>query len=206
MSDLVHFIEVEPKEPCKHCKRKKLKETDKFYKVFIGDKDTGIVVCELCKGGFLTLGIEGPESTYATHLTFYVKNAFLKLKEKLPDIIAVELNSAIENYENGKYSASFRSIGFVAEWLTERLFVKKFGEELAKETSKWEDRLGRLLDQSRKNKKTPEEPWVFQLFSLKWLRNKVDHPSEYQVTGEDIRLGLVSIIYLLYQTNLHNLI
>ena len=205
MSKIVHFIEVEPKEPCKYCGRKKLKESEKFYKVFIGDKTFGMVVCEFCKGGFLTGSIEGPERTYATHLTFYVKCAFLELKDKLPDTITAELNSGIKNYESGEYSTSFRNISFVAEWLTERLFVKKFGEEFAKETSRWEDRLGKLLDQSRKNKEIPET-LMFQLFSLKWLRNKAYHPSEYKITGEDVRLGLVSIMYLLHRTNSYNLI
>jgi len=206
MFDTVYFMEVEPEEPCKYCGRRKLKESEKFYKVFIKDVDTGIVVCEFCKGGFSTHIVEGSEKTHATHLLYYVRHEFLALREKFPDIITGELNSAIENYESGEYSTSFRNIGFVAEWLTERLFVKKFGEELAKETPKWEDRLGRLWDQSKKNKKIPEETLVFQLLSLKWLRNKVAHPSEYKIIGEDVRLGLVSIIYLLYQTNLCNLI
>jgi len=206
MANKIYFIEVEPDEPCWYCGRKKLNESEKFYKVFVGDNDIGMVICELCKGGFSTRYIEGSEKTYATHLTFYVKRSLFELKGKLPSTITAELNSAIENYESGEYSTSFRNIGLAAEWLTERLFIKKFGEELAKETSKWEDRLGRLLDQSRKNKKIPEETLVFQLFSLKWLRNRVDHPSEYKITGEDVRLGLVSIMYLLHRTNSYNLI
>jgi len=206
MAGKVNFIEVEPKEPCKYCGRKKLKENEKFYKVFVGDKDLEMVICELCKGGFLTLIAEGRGITYATHLTFYVKNTLSRLKEKLPNKITTELNSAIENYENGNYSISFRSIGLVAEWLTQKLFAKKFGKGSAKETIKWEDRLGKLLNQARMNKEIPEETLIFQLFSLKWLRNKVDHPFEYQITGEDVRLGLVSIMYLIYQTNLYRLI
>ena len=206
MSDMFHFIEVMPEKPCKYCGRKKLRESEKFYKVFIGDKDIGWVVCEFCKGGFLTLTVEGLEKTHATHLAFYVKHSFLKLSENLPDTITAELNSAIENYEKGEYSTSFRNIGLVAEWLTERLFAKKFGEELTKGTTRWENRLGILLRESRKNEKIPEETLVYQLFSLKWLRNTVAHPSKYKITGEDVRSGLVSIMYLLQQTNLYNLI
>ena len=206
MSDRIHFIEVVSEKPCTHCGRKKLKESEKFYKVFIGDEDSGILVCEFCKGGFLTLTVEGSEKTHATHLAFYVKNAFLKLSEVLPDTITAELNSAMENYEKGVYSTSLRNIGLVAEWLTERLFVKRFGEKLTKETPRWESRLGRLLKVSRENNKIPEETLVYQLFSLKWLRNTVAHPSEYRITGEDVRLGLVSIMYLLQQTNSYNLI
>jgi hypothetical protein len=206
MSDGIHFIEVEPEKPCTYCGRKKLKESEKFHKVFLGDKDTGILVCELCKGGFLTLAVEGPEKTHATHLAFFVKHTFLKLKENLPETITTELDSAIENYQKGEYSTSFRSIGLVAEWLTESLFVRKFAEESTKETKEWETRLGRLLRASRENKKIPEETMIYQLFSLKWLRNRASHPSEYKITGDDVRLGLVSIMYLLQLANSYNLI
>ena len=206
MSDKVHFIEVELEKPCTYCGRKKLEETEKFYKVFIGDKDIGIVVCEFCKGGFLTLITEGREKTYATHLTFYIKRTLLELRGKLPETIREDLDSAMENYENGRCSTSFRNIGLVAEWLTERLFINKFGKGLAKEIPRWEDRLGRLLHQSRRNKKIPEETLIFQLFSLKWLRNRVGHPSEYKITGEDVRLGLISVMYILHQIYSYNLI
>jgi|GEM_PF-6970742 len=198
MSGKFNFIEVEPEEPCTYCGRKKLEESEKFYKVFIGDVDTKSVVCEFCKGGFYTLIAEGREKTYATHLTFYIKRTLLKLGEILPETIRADLDSAMENYENGRYSTSFRNIGLIAERLTEKLFIEKFGKESAKETRRWENRLGRLLEQSRRNKKTPEETITFQLFSLKWLRNRVDHPSEYEITGEDVRLGLVSITYILH--------
>lgn len=206
MSGKVNFIEVKPEKPCRYCGRKKLNESEKFYKVFIGDTDTGIVVCELCKGGFNTFIVEGSEKTHATHLTFYIKRTLLEFREKLPETIRVDLDSAMENYENGRYSTSFRNIGLVAEWLTERLFIKKFGKQLAKETPRWENRLGKLLHQSKRNKKIPEETVIFQLFSLKWLRNRVDHPSEYKTTGEDVRLGLISIMYLFHQTYSYNLI
>lgn len=95
---------------------------------------------------------------------------------------------------------------YISSSLFERLFVKRFGEELTRKTPRWESRLGRLLKVSRENKKIPEETLVYQLFSLKWLRNAVAHPSEYRITGEDVRLGLVSIMYLLQQTNSYNLI
>jgi len=206
MSGIFHFIQVEPRESCAYCGRKKLNEGDKFYKVFIKDTDTDLVVCELCKGGFHTLFEEGPTKTYATHLIFYIKRTFAELGEKVPQTIREELDSGIENYENGRYSTSFRNIGLVAEWLTERLSIEKFGEELTKETPRWENRLGRLLNQSRRNKKVPEETLVYQLFSLKWLRNRVDHPSEYEITGEDVRLGLASIMYILHQIHSHNLL
>jgi hypothetical protein len=42
----------------------------------------------------------------------------------------------------------------------------------------------------------PEEAVVHQLFSLKWFRNKAGHPSAYDITSEDTRLGLISIAYL----------
>ena len=206
MSGNVHFIEVESEEPCWYCRRRKLRESEKFYKVFFGDNDIGMVICELCRGGFATRYLEGSEKTYATHLTFYVKQSLFELKKKLPDTIIAELSSAIEHYENGEYIASFRSIGWVAEWLTERFFVKKFGESPIKEKLSWENRLGKLLGQSRKDEKTPQEALLHQLFSLKWFRNKADHPSEYKITAEDVRLGLTTILYLFHQASRYNLI
>ena len=155
MSGKFNFIETKPEEPCWYCGRKKLEESEKFYKVLIGDADTKIVVCEFCKVAFSIRVKEGSEKTHATHLTFYIKRTLLELREKIPETIRDELDSAIENFENGRYSTSFRNIGLVAEWLTERLFVKKFGKEQAKETPRWEGRLGRLLELSRKNKKIP---------------------------------------------------
>lgn len=202
----INFIEIEPEEPCHYCGRKKLKENEKFYRMFVGENETDVMVCELCKGGFLTLALEGPEKTYATHLVFYVKRSLSELKEKLPEKITRELDSAIESYEIGGYSASFRSIGFIAEWLTKKLFIKRFGEPSAEEKPMWESSLGRLLDYSRKSKNSPEEVLVHQLYSLKWFRNKADHPTEYEVTAEDVRLGLISIVYVLRQTCSRNLI
>lgn len=199
MSGKVHFIEVESEEPCWWCKRRKLNKSEKFYKVFVGDNDFGMVVCELCKGGFLTHILGNPEKSYATHLIFYVKRSLFELKEKLPSQITKELNIAIQNYENGQHVAGFRSIGFVAEWLTGRLFDKKIGKLPGTEKLSWEGKLGRLLGQSRKDKKTPQEALIHELYSMKWFRNKADHPSEYKITGEDVRLGLISIVYLIRQ-------
>lgn len=165
MPDIIYFIPVESEDPCRYCGRKKLNENEKFYEVFLGTADTGIVVCELCKGGFSTRITEGIDKTHATHLAYYVRQTIFALKEKLPVEIAKELDLAIENYENGEFSSSFRNIGLVAEWLTQQLFVRKFGEDLVKKTTGWEDRLGRLLHQSRMKNNTPEEVVAFQLFS-----------------------------------------
>jgi len=206
MSNKVNFIEVEPEQPCWYCGRRRLSERERFYRVFLGDNETGIVICELCKGGFSTRLLEGPEKTHAAHLVFYVRRSLLGLERKLPEKITAELNSAVENYEAGEYSTSFRSIGFVAEWLTKKLFTKKFGELTTGEKPSWESSLGRLLEVSRKDKRTPEEALICQLFSLKWFRNKADHPSEYEITGEDVRLGLISIVYLFHQTCSYNLV
>jgi len=206
MFEKITFIEVEPEEPCSHCGRVRLKEYEKFYKIFVGDNETEYVICELCKGGFLTFLTEGPKKTYATHLAFYVRNSFLELEEKLPDTIVAELNSAIESYENGEYQASFRSIGFVAEWLTKKVFFKKFGKPSTEGKLSWEDMLGKLLHSARKEKTTPEEALVHQLFSLKWFRNVAGHPSEYEISGEDVRLGLISIVYLAHQVYSYELI
>jgi hypothetical protein len=170
------------------------------------DNPSGVVVCEFCKVGFMIRQSEGIEKSYATHLIFYVKRSLLELETKLPDTVVAELNHAITSYENGEFPSSFRSIGIVAERLTQRLFVKKFGEELSSTVTKWEDRLGRLLDCARRSRDAPEETIVFQLFSLKWLRNQVDHPSSFQIKGEDVRLGLASMMYLLQTVYSYNLI
>jgi hypothetical protein len=191
----LHFVEVETDIPCDHCNRKRMKKNDKFYKVFAQDRDLGIIVCDLCRVGFLINVKEGSEKTYSTHLIFYVKNAISKIKNTIPVEIIEELDCAIENYENWRYSASFRSIGLIAEWLTKKIFIATFGTEI--NIPRWEEQLGKILNNARKNKEIPKEPFIFQLYSLKWFRNQVDHPSEYQITGEDIRMGLVSIIYLL---------
>lgn len=206
MSNWFNFIETEPKNPCAYCGRKKLNENEKFYKVFLGDEYSGITVCEFCKGGYLTWAKEGSEKTYGTHFTFYVKRKFFEIRERLPGAIKGDLDSAVENYENGNYSVSFRNIGLIAEWLTEKLFIKKLGKKLVGEIPKWEDRLGRLLSEARENKKFPEETLIYQLFSLKWLRNKVDHPSEYEITEEDVRLGLLSILYVFHQAYSYKLV
>jgi hypothetical protein len=205
MSNGFSFIEVKSEEQCWYCGRRKLNQNEKSYRVYAGASDVGIVVCELCRVGFLTRFLEGSEKTYAAHLVFYVKRSLLEIGDRLPSAISVELNSAIENYENGKYVANFRSIGYVAEWLTTRLFTKKLGVTQEEELS-WEDKLGRLLAMSKKNKKIPEEALAYQLFSLKWFRNEATHPSEYKITGEEVRLGLVSIVYLLHQTFSYNLV
>jgi hypothetical protein len=205
MSDKISFIEVEPEESCWRCGRNKLSETDKFYRVFVGDNELGIVICELCRGGFSARILEGGEKSYVTHLTFYVRRSLLELKEKLPKKIGAELDSAMDNYELGEWAASFRSIGLVAEWLTGRLFAGRIGG-LPEERFSWENKLGRLLDASRKNKEYPEEALLHQLFSLKWFRNVANHPSVYEITAEDVRLGLASIIYLLRQACMYSLI
>ena len=202
----INFIEVDNIEFCSHCNRKKLKQTDKFYKLFIGVRDMGIEVCELCKTGYLTYRIEGFDKTYSTHLIFYAKTKLSLMKENLSQEIVTELNCAISSYEQGQYSTSFRSISFVAEILTERLYSKHISQNKEKKDIRWETRLGQLLSQAQKTEKIPLEPIIYQLFSLKWLRNKVSHPSRYVLTGEDVRFGLISILYALSQTKLLNLI
>jgi hypothetical protein len=107
--------------------------------------------------------------------------------------------SAIESCEEGDFSLSFRNIGLVAEWLTNKLFTREFGGSMQKSELTWDGKLGRLLNESRKHENMPEEAMVHQLFSMKWFRNKADHPSAYEITGEDARLGLASVTYLLQQ-------
>ncbi|NHJ33138.1 MAG: hypothetical protein FK732_09755 [Asgard group archaeon] len=199
-----YFIEIEPEEPCSYCGRKKLKDEDKFFKVFLGETNTNIVVCECCKGGFLSRLFEGEEKTYSTHLLAYVKRALVELENYASEEIINELKSAVENYENGKFIESFRCIGFVAEWLTNKLFIKMHGP--TKTEHKWEHKLGILLDLSRKRKNTPEEAILHQIYSLKWFRNKSSHPTKYKINGEDVRMGFLSITYLLQKAYTEKLV
>jgi hypothetical protein len=206
LSDEISFIEVEPKEPCIYCGRKKLKKADKFYKVFSGDKDTNIVVCEFCKGGFSTSLLEGIEKSYVTHLNFYLKRSLLELEGTLPKELFDELDSAIKTYEVGDFSSSYRNIGLIAEWVTDKMFIRKYGASHEKGALRWEAKLGKLLADSKGNEKNPEEALLHQLSSLKWFRNIVSHPCVFEMSGEDVRLGLVSIIYALQQVWKYGLI
>jgi len=197
MTTNINFIEVESDDGCFYCGRRKLSEHDKFYRVLVGDNTTEIVVCELCKGGFSRRLLEAVEKSYAAHFTFYIRRSFLELKNKLPSELFSELECSLEDYEIGNYNASFRVIGLVAEILTTKLYEHKFGKPTENYRLPWENKLGQLLDTARKTKNTCEEAVIYQLFSLKWFRNSVDHPSEYKITAEDVRLGLSSLAYLL---------
>jgi hypothetical protein len=196
----VNFLEVETEELCAYCGRKKLNENDKFYRVLIGDNATEWAVCELCKGGFSTRLLEGAERSYVTHLSFYLKRSLFELTAKLPEEIISEMKSAIENYEAGEYSASFRCIGLVAELLTNKLFTKSFGESEEKAKPTWDNKLGRLSALAKRNENTPQEVLIYQLYSLKWFRNRAVHPAEHKMNADDVRFGLTSIIYVLHKT------
>jgi hypothetical protein len=196
MAGNINFIEITPEEACHYCGRRKISEDDKFYRVFLGDTSSVIVVCELCKGGFFVRMLESATKSYAAHFAFYVKHSFLELRSKLTKETFEELLCSIEDYEAGNYSACFRGIGLVAERLTNKLYVEEFGELVEGDKLSWESKLGKLLDVARKTKNSPNEAVVYQLFSLKWFRNNADHPSKYQITAEDARMGLDSIAYL----------
>ena len=111
-----------------------------------------------------------------------------------------------KNYELGEFSSSYRNIGLVAEWLTVKMFIKKYGASHEKDAPRWEDKLGKLLHYSKGNEENPEEALLHQLSSLKWFRNIASHPCVFEMTGEDVRLGLVSIIYTLQQVLKYGLI
>jgi hypothetical protein len=207
LSNLIDFLEVDPDRPCDHCGRKKLHDTDRFYRVFSQGKEMNLIVCEFCKGGFISYLLEGQDKSYTTHLTFYLKHSCLELKKKIPEKIFPELESALKNYEIGDFCSSYRNIGFIAEWLTNWMFYRKYGAVDEKNPLAWETKLGKLLHDSKASEKSPEEPVLHQLASLKWYRNTVSHPSyKFELTGEDIRLGLVSILYVLQQAYKYSLI
>lgn len=202
MASNINFIEIAPDEDCYYCGRRKINESEKFYRVLVGDSPLNVVVCELCKGGFSGRILEGATKSYATHFTFYIKHSLLEQKDKLTKEAFDELLFSIENYETGNYSACFRNIGLVAERLTNKLYAEKFEKLTAADKISWENKLGKLLDDARKTCDIPGEAAIYQLFCLKLFRNTADHPSEYKITAEDARLGLASITYLT-QRKLH---
>lgn len=138
--------------------------------------------------------LEGAERSYVTHLSFYLKRSLFELTAKLPEEIISEMKSSIENYEAGEYSASFRCIGLVAEFLTNKLFTKSFGESEEKAKPTWDNKLGRLLALARRNENIPQEVLIYQLYSLKWFRNRAVHPVKHKINAEDVRFGLTSIL------------
>lgn len=200
MASNINFIEVIPEEDCYYCGRKKINENDKFYRVLVGDKAMDVVVCESCKGGFSGVILEGAAKTYATHFTFYVKRAISEIKDSLSKETFGELQYSIKDFELGNYSACLRTIGLVAERLTNNLYVEKIEKLAEADRMSWENKLGRLLDAARKAGDTSGEAAIYQLFSLRIFRNSADHPSKYAITAEDARLGLASILYLLQWT------
>jgi hypothetical protein len=197
MLDKISFIEIEPEGDCWRCGRGKINENDKFYRVLWGDSHLDITVCELCKGGFSGFKLESPTKTYATHLLLYVRRSLLEVKDKVSKELFNELICSLENYETGNYSASFRSIGLVAERITNVLYAEKIEKLTDANKIRWEEKLGKLIDSARKTGDVPGEAAIYQLFSLKIFRNNADHPSTYQITAEDGRLGLASISYLI---------
>lgn len=207
MVGMLQFLEIDVKEgtQCDWCKRRKFKENEKFYKVFVGEKHL-LTVCEICKYGHAVAFRLGPGRSYESHFVFFLKQKMHEFGDRLPNKIKAELSSALENFLEGKYSENLRNIGFIAEWITKKIFVMEFGEGELKKVKKWEDRLGRLTSKAREEEKTPEETLVHQLASLKWLRNKASHPSEYEIDVEDSMLGLVSIIYCLHCMEFYGLL
>jgi hypothetical protein len=197
MAGDINFIEIATDEACSYCGRRKLSDNDKFYRVLINDNPSQIIVCELCKGGFSIRIFESAEKSYAAHVAFYVRRSFLELRSSLAEKTFCELISCVDYYEAGDYVACFRAIGLIAEKLTDKIFSEKFGELGTNEKLSWENKLGKLLDTGKKTKNNPYEASIYQLFSLKWFRNTVNHPSEYKITADDARLGLVSIAFLL---------
>lgn len=192
--DVLQFLEIKVNlgTQCGWCQRRKFRQNEKFYGVFLGESRL-LTVCEICRDGYDIALRLGPERSYESHFAFFLKQKIYGVRDLLPDELKAELDHALENFLGGKYSESLRNIGFIAEWLTKKIFVMRFGES----DISWDNMLGRLRSKAEKEEKTPEEVLTHQLFSLKWLRNKASHPSEYKIGVEDVMLGLVSTIYCL---------
>jgi hypothetical protein len=202
MAEDFHFIEIKAKdETCYYCGRRQVSDSDHFYRVLLGDNPLDIIVCEFCRAGFMITALEGKSKSFAAHFTFYIKRSIFELKESYSKDTTQEIECCLEDYEAGNYAACIRSIGLLAEHLTNKLFTEKFGKSIEYSKLSWDTKLGKLLDFTRKNQDAPEnneETAIYQLYSLKWFRNKADHPSEYKLTAEDARLALISLDYLIH--------
>jgi len=146
----INFIETTTEELCNYCGRRKISENDKYYRVLIGENPSEIIVCELCKGGFSHRFLESGSKSYAAHLLFYVSRSFSEAKNRVGDETFGEMACALEDYEIGNYSACFRSIGLVAEQITNRLYAEKIDKSAEANKIRWEEKLGKLLDSTRK--------------------------------------------------------
>src|SRR5271157_4560760 len=181
MDNPIQFIESFAKNSfsCAYCKRE-IKESEKFYRVIFVDKEL-MSICELCKGGFLAYMREGIEKTYTTHFSYFAKKELQNTIgiEKLPEHIKNQLFEAIEDYDKGKVLESLRSLGNVAEWLTNRIYENYFEEE--QQNKNWHNRLTELSNNPKIIAEDfPTKICIHLLWSLKDLRNLVSHPdSDY---------------------------
>lgn len=212
MNNPIQFVESFAKNSfnCAHCKRN-IKENEKFYRVIFAEKEL-MLICELCKGGYLAFIREGIEKTYTTHFSYFTKKELQDTIgiERLPDHVKKQLFEAIEDYDKDKVLESLRSLGNVGEWLTNRIYENYFGKGQLKK--QWHNKLTELSSHPEIIKEDfPTKVCIHLLWSLKDLRNLVSHPdSEYIEIGlnfkslaEDVRIAIMIIIYCIPRLSIY---
>ena len=93
---------------------------------------------------------------------------------------------AIDDFKDREFESCLRKIGIASEALTDMLYSHLFrGEEIR---GKWEGKLNRIY----REKSDVSRYIVTLLFSVKWLRNTLSHPTLYKPTEEETYLALLT--------------
>lgn len=135
-------------------------------------------------------------------------NIFSKFEDLLPEEVFEELQNSLRSYREGRYKDSFRSVAFVAEWLTGRWFLKDIVDSETRKIETWNDRLNILysnLERGSKEAKepilTPVESVIHVLHAIRIIRNKIDHPQEhpddieFAIDGDVSMMGILNIYF-----------
>ena len=93
---------------------------------------------------------------------------------------------AIDDFKDRQFESCLRKIGIASEALTDILYSHLFKEEEI--PSKWEGKLNRIY----KEKRDVSRYIVTLLFSVKWLRNTLSHPTLYKPSEEEAYLALLA--------------
>jgi hypothetical protein len=93
---------------------------------------------------------------------------------------------AIDDFENGKYEECLQKVGIASEALTNEIYAKLYKAEETPKT--WEGKLSKLGNDDRDTVK-----YVGSLLvPIKWLRNRVTHPTFFKASEQDTYLALLS--------------
>lgn len=93
---------------------------------------------------------------------------------------------AIDDFKDREFESCLRKIGIASEALTDMLCSHLFkGEEIR---GKWEGKLNRIY----KEKKDVSRYIATLLFSVKWLRNTLSHPTLYKPSEGEAYFALLA--------------